>query len=131
MNYKLIFQLSLFGLAMAIATVFWIPSNLEPLYWLVIFIISAYFIALKSSGKYFKSGFWVSIANCVWITAAHIIFFHTYIANHPQEADMITKMPFPDSPRLMMLITGPVVGVISGLVLGLFAFIASKILQKK
>lgn len=131
MNYKLIFQLSLFGLAMAVATVFLIPSNTEPIYWLIIFIISAYSIALKSSGKYFKTGFWVSIGNCVWITAAHIIFFHSYIANHPQEADMLAKMPLPDYPRLMMLITGPVVGIATGLILGLFAFIASRILQKK
>jgi len=131
MNLKLIFQLSLFGLAMGLATVFWIPSASEPVYWLVIFVISAYFIALKSSGKYFMSGFWVSIANCIWITAAHIIFYHTYIAGHTQEADMISKMPLPDSPRLMMLMTGPVVGIVSGLVLGLFAFIGSKILQKK
>jgi uncharacterized membrane protein len=40
-------------------------------------------------------------------------------------------MPLPDSPRLMMLITGPVIGIISGLVLGLFAFIASKIFKKE
>ena len=131
MNYKLIFQLSLFGLAMAIATVFWIPSNIEPLYWLVIFSICAYFIALKSSGKYFKSGFWVGIFNCVWITTFHIIFFQTYLSNHPQEAEMLTKMPAPDSPRFMMLLTGPVIGIFSGLILGLFAFIGSRILQKK
>jgi len=131
MNVKLIFQLSLFGLAMGLATVYLIPSSAEPFFWLVIFIICAYAIALKSSGKYFMSGFWVSIANCIWITASHILFFNTYIASHPQEADMMTKMPLPDSPRLMMLMTGPVVGIISGIVLGLFAFIASRILQKK
>lgn len=131
MNYKIISQLSLFGLAMAIATVFWIPSNVEPIYWLLIFIVCAYFIALKSSGRYFMTGFWVSIMNSIWITVVHIIFFHTYLSNHPQEADMMTRMPMPHSPRLMMLITGPMVGIISGLVLGLFAFIASKILQKK
>jgi amino acid permease len=131
MNIRLIFRLSLFGLAMALATVFWIPSSSEPFYWLLIFVFCAYLISLKSSGKYFMSGFWVSIANCVWITTVHILFFHTYMANHPQEADMLTKMPLPDSPRLMMLITGPVIGIISGLVLGLFAFLASKIMQKK
>ncbi|MDD4967976.1 MAG: hypothetical protein PHT07_00955 [Paludibacter sp.] len=131
MNVKLIFQLSLFGLAMGLSTVFLIPSSIEPILWLVIFVICAYFIALKSSGKYFMSGFWVSIANSFWITASHILFFNAYIASHPQEADMMTKMPLPDSPRLMMLMTGPVVGIISGLVLGLFAFIASRILQKK
>ena len=116
---------------MAIATVFWIPSNIEPVYWLIIFIICAYFIALKSSGKYFMSGFWVSIANCVWITAFHIIFVREYMANHQLEAEMLAKMPFSDSPRLMMLITGPVIGILSGLVLGLFAFLGSRILQKK
>jgi amino acid permease len=131
MNYRLIFRLSLFGLAMAIATVFWISSNVEPFFWLVIFSICAYTIALKSSRRYFLTGFWVSIANCIWITAAHLIFFQTYITNHPQEADMLSKMPAPDSPRVMMLLMGPVIGILSGLVLGLFAYIASRILQKK
>jgi uncharacterized membrane protein len=44
---------------------------------------------------------------------------------------MLTTMPMPDSPRLMMLMTGPVIGLISGLILGLFAFIASKIVKEK
>ena len=44
---------------------------------------------------------------------------------------MMTKMPMPNHPRLMMLITGPIVGIISGLILGLFAFIASKIITKQ
>jgi len=131
MNYRLIFRLSLFGLAMAFATVYWIPSHLEPLLWLLVFVICAYYIALKSSEKYFLSGFLVSIANCIWITAAHLVFFHAYMANHPQQVEMMAKMPLPDSPRLMMLMTGPIVGIASGLVLGLFAFIASKIMQKK
>ena len=131
MNKKLIFQLSLFGLAMAIATVYVIPSNIEPLFWLVIFIICAYLIAKKCSSKYFLHGLFVSLLNAVWITAAHIILFDTYIANHPQEAAMMTKMPMPDSPRLMMLMTGPIIGLVSGIVLGLFAFTASKIMKKK
>ena len=131
MNIKLIFQLSLFGLGMGIATVLWIPSSTEPYYWLLIFVICAYLIALKTSGRYFMTGFWVGISNCVWITAAHLLFFNTYIAEHPQEAEMMTKMPISDSPRLLMLLTGPVVGILSGLVLGLFAFLASKIMQKK
>ncbi|HTR81594.1 MAG TPA: hypothetical protein VMM58_08180 [Bacteroidota bacterium] len=131
MNIKLILQLSLFGLAMGIATVFWIPSNIEPAFWLIIFLICSYLIAKKCSGKYFLNGFLVSIVNCVWITSAHMIFYQAYLADHAQEAAMMAKMPMPDSPRLMMLITGPVVGIISGLVLGLFAFVASKIVKKK
>jgi hypothetical protein len=131
MNWKLIFSLSLFGLAMAIATVFVIPSNVEPIFWILTFIICAYFIAKNAPGKYFLHGFTLSLANCIWVTSAHVLFFSTYILNHPAEAAMSAKMPLPEHPRLMMLLMGPIVGIVSGLVQGLFAFIASKIIKKK
>lgn len=131
MNWNLIFKLSLFGLAMAFATVYFIPSKIEPICWLFIFIVCAYVIAKNCSSKYFLHGLLVSIVNSLWITAAHILLFDQYISNHPNEAEMMAKMPLPDSPKLMMLLTGPLVGVISGLVLGLFAFIASKIMKKQ
>ena len=131
MNKKLIFALSLFGLAMAFATVYFIPSNVEPFCWLVIFIICGYIIAKYCNGKYFLHGLYVSLMNAVWITAIHILLFDAYIANHPSEAEMLTKMPLPDSPKLMMLITGPVIGFVSGIVLGLFAFAEAKIIKKK
>jgi len=35
-----------------------------------------------------------------------------------------------DHPRRMMVITGPIIGVISGLVLGLFCWVASKIVKR-
>jgi hypothetical protein len=130
MNWKLIFTLSLFGLAMAIATVFWIPSNIEPIFWLLIFLFCAYQVAKNASDKYFLYGFLISLVNCVWITSVHILFAETYLFNHPNEAAMMQTMPMPDSPRLMMAMTGPVVGIISGLVLGLFSWIASKIVKK-
>jgi hypothetical protein len=129
MNWKLIFSLSLFGLAMAFATVFFIPSNIEPIFWLVIFIICAYIIAKKYTGKYFLHGFLVSLVNSVWITAVHVIFFGTYIANHPDMVSMTAQMP--GHPRLMMVIMGPLFGAAFGLILGLFAFIASKIVKKQ
>jgi hypothetical protein len=130
MNWKLIFTLSLFGLAMAIATVFWIPSNIEPIFWLLIFIFCGYQVAKGVSDKFFVHGFLISLVNCLWITSTHIIFAETYLFNHPNEAAMMQTMPIPDSPRLMMAMTGPVVGIISGLVLGLFSWIASKLVKK-
>jgi hypothetical protein len=131
MNWKLIIQLSLFGLVMAIATVYIVPSNIEPLCWLAIFIVCAYIIAKNCSEKFFLNGFLVSLLNAVWITSVHILLFDTYIARHSQEAAMMTKMPMPDSPKLMMLITGPIIGIVSGLILGLFAFVASKIIKNQ
>jgi len=129
MNWKLILSLSLFGLAMGVATVFWIPSNVEPWVWLVIFAICAYLIVTNAQGKFFGHGLLVGIANSVWITSAHLLLFDTYAARHPQEIEASAKM-MPDAPRLLMLTTGPVIGVISGLILGLFAIIAARIVRK-
>jgi hypothetical protein len=126
MNWRLIFLLSGFGLAMAIATVFVVPANIEPVFWLAIFVACAVLIARQVSSKHFLHGLFVSLVNSVWITAAHIAFFETYMANHPREAAMAANM---NSPRLMMLVTGPLVGLASGCVLGLFAFVAGKVVK--
>ena len=131
MNWKLVIQLSLFGLAMGVATVFLIPSSIEPIFWLVIFGICAYIIATRCSGRYFLHGLLVSMVNSVWVMASHVLLFDRYIANHPQEAAMMTSMPLPGSPRLMMALVAPVIGVASGLVLGLFAVVAAKLVATR
>jgi len=129
MNWKLIGLLSLFGLAMGIATVFVIPSNIEPLCWLVIFLFCAYVIAKNRPGKHFLHGLFLGLANSVWITAAHVLLFDQYLARHAREAAMMNSMPLPASPKVMMAVTGPIVGLISGLILGLFAFVAGKLVK--
>jgi hypothetical protein len=131
MNWKLIVQLSLFGLAMGIATVFAISSTIEPFFWLVIFVITAYLIATRAPGRYLLHGVMVGVGNSVWITGAHILLFDHYIARHPAEAEMMASMPLPDSPRLMMAVMGPVIGVVSGLVIGIFAVIAAKLVSPR
>ncbi len=131
MNWKLIFQLSLFGLAMGICTVFWIPSNIEPYFWFAIFIICAYLIARNCREKFFLHGLFVGLANSVWITGLHALLFHVYAANHPKEIEQMGTMFLPKHPRIMMLITGPFIGLVSGLVLGIFAFAASKIWKSR
>ncbi len=129
MNWKLIFQLSLFGLAMAIATVFFIPTKIEPFFWLFIFIICAYIIAKKCTDNYFLHGFLLSLMNAVWITAVHILLYKNYMHSHPEMSSMNAQMPLPKHPRLMMLFTGPIFGALFGLVQGLFAYISAKLLK--
>jgi len=132
MNWKIIFQLSIFGLIMALGTVQLIPERIEPFFWLAIFAFCAWVIAKVCSGKYFLHGFLVSMVNSVWITAAHIIFRLTYLAHHPQAASLYTNLPasLQSHPRLAMVITGPIFGAGFGIILGLFSFIASKIVKK-
>jgi hypothetical protein len=129
MNWKLIFQLSMFGLAMSIATVFVIPSKIEPAFWLVIFLICAYLIAKRCPSLHFLHGLLLGLANSVWVTAAHVLLYDSYIARHAQEAAMMQSMTLPASPRVIMAVTGPVIGLISGVIIGLFAFVAGKLVK--
>jgi hypothetical protein len=130
MNWKLIFLLSMFGLAMAVATVFVIPSNVEPWAWLPIFVIFAYAIAKGARGKPFLHGLLLGIVNGVWVTTAHIAFFDAYMAHHAREAAIMQAAGMPLPPRLMMACVGPIVGVISGVVIGLMSMVAAAILRR-
>jgi hypothetical protein len=129
MNWKLVLQLSLFGLAMAVATVYVVSSTLEPLCWLVVFPICAYLIARRAPGSYFLHGLLVGILNSVWITSAHVLLFDQYIARHAREAAMMHGMPL--APRAMMLVTGPIVGVVSGIFLGILALVVHRIVSTR
>jgi hypothetical protein len=129
MNWKLILQLSLFGLAMGVATVYVISSKIEPAFWLVIFVICAYLIAKYSPGLHFLHGLLLGLANSVWITAAHVLLYGSYIARHAQAAAMLQSAALPFRPRMMMAIVGPVVGLLSGVILGLFALVAGKLVK--
>ncbi len=131
MNWKLIFQLSLFGLFMAIATVYFIPSNIEPFCWLAIFLFCAWAIgrATTTAGARFVNGLCLGLANCVWITGAHVLLVSTYLANHERESKMLAASALGRHPRLMMAISGPIIGIISGCVIGVLAIIAGKLVK--
>src|SRR5437899_2118984 len=131
MNWKLVLQLSLFGLAMGIGTVFMIPSTVEPFCWLAIFLICAYVIGARAVPHPFLHGLAIGIVNSVWVTGSHVLLFNQYVANHAREMEMMKTMPMADAPRTMMAVTGPVIGVISGIVLGVFALIASKVMASR
>jgi hypothetical protein len=131
MNGKLILQLSLFGLAMGLATVFLIPSSVEPIRWFLVFVICAYVIGKRAPKLYFLHGFLLGLANSVWVTASHIVFVDRYLTTHAREAAMMASSPNFGSPRLMMLVVGPIAGIISGVVIGVLAWIAGKIFSQR
>ncbi|PTQ95685.1 hypothetical protein C8P68_105192 [Mucilaginibacter yixingensis] len=131
-NLRLCFLLSLFGLAMALATISFIPTQTEWMFWLPIFLVCAIIIARRAPGKYFWHGMITCLLNCVWITGLHLSFFDTYTAHHPDMAAMQPKSGyFAVHPRQMMLMVGPFVGIASGIILGLFSVIAGAIFKSK
>lgn len=131
MDWKLVFGLSLLGLAMAIATVSLIPSNIEPLFWLAVFLLCGFVIARRRSSGHFVHGLLVGLLNSLWVTSVHVVFFSQYLSNHPKEAGMTKSMPLSNSPRLMMALVGPVIGVVSGVVIGLIAYGMGKFVRPR
>ena len=129
MNWKLIFLLSLFGLFMAVATVYFIPSNIEPFCWLAIFLFCAYMIARNTATSRFLNGLCLGLANCVWITAAQFLLFNQYVAHHPQESALLAQSPLPTHPRLMMSIGGLIVGIVCSVIIGLLSLVAGKLMK--
>jgi hypothetical protein len=127
MNWKLIAQLSMFGLAMALGTVFVIPEFWQSAFLLPLQVLSAWLIARRTK-RPFLHGLLTGLANSVWITAAHIIFFDRYVTGHPQDAQVLQLMP--NAPRLLMALTGPLAGALSGAMMGVLAWIFAKMLRK-
>ena len=137
MNWKLVLQLSMFGLAMAIGSVFVIPPGIETLCWPVIFILVAVLVARRAPGRYLLHGFFVGLTNWVWVSAAHIAFYDTYAARHAQEVAAMLSLPMPSLPPSAVLIIKafrarslPIPGA-SGVIIGLLSWMASKIAALK
>lgn len=112
---------------MAIATVSFIPIGMEPVLWLFIFGFCSYTIAKKCDDRFFFHGFMLSIINCIYIVAFHVAFWDAYSAAH---SDMVASFPKDLNPRMVSAASGPIIGVISGIVQGIFCIVAAKI-QKK
>ena len=129
MNWKLIVVLSLFGLAMGFATVYFVSAQAEPFYWLCIFVVSAFFVARNCWSNYFLHGLFTGLLNAGWIILIHLLLFNTYLANHPVEAKMITDPSGALSPKMVIVVMGMIAGALSGCVLGLFCYIASRMLN--
>lgn len=131
MNWRLILQLSMAGLAMAMATVYVISSNIEPAFWLVIFLYCSYVIARQiiGSGNQFLHGLCLGILNSVWITTIHELMYKVYIVHHAREAVWLRIGSVSFAPRDAMLILGPIIGIASGAVIGLVALVFGKFLK--
>jgi hypothetical protein len=123
MSWKLIFGLSLFGLAMGFAPIGPIPQGIEPHLWLGIFVMSALVIAKRAPGRYFLHGLSVSLISSVWVTAAHVALFDHNVAIHGRVLAMTAQA---GQPPLVLILGGPVVGIAAGLMLGALAWGVSK-----
>lgn len=127
MNWKLIITLSGIGLAMGVASVLGFTRGVEGFLWLALAIFCAIWITAKVSTKHFLHGFWVGLIAGVVSPLTQFIFFPTYLANNPESAGAFNQIPAGLNARYFVLVTAPFIGVISGIVLGIFSWATAQI----
>lgn len=127
LNWKLIFSLSLFGVGMGVAGLFGFTRGVELALWMLIFVVYARVIVQSAPGRYFTHAWLVSVTNGVWVGLIHSIFFPVYMRHN---LDEMSSFASPLPLRSLLMIVGPILGALMGLIAGLFAFIAGKFMKK-
>lgn len=130
MRWRLILTLSLFGVAMGVASVLGFTGRLEPLFWLIIGIFCAVVIG-RTPARHFRHGFMVGLLAGAFAPLIQALLFESYAANSPEITESFKQIPGGLSARTFILLTMPVISLLSGVVLGLLALVAGRLLTRK
>ena len=117
MDWSLILFLSAFGILIGILSVLGFTKKAEPLLWLAVGIFTAFIISKKVSGMIFWYGFIIGIFWGCLSSAIQSIFFKTYLKKNPKYAEGFNKNSR-FKPRYLILLVGPMLGLLTGTVLG-------------
>lgn len=126
MDWKVIIILSTIGLIMGLLSVKGFTQKLEPLLWLLFSIASALVLAKNIDHRTLLHGLLIGLAWGILNGLSQSVFFDTYLANNPALRDSFGKTALVN-PRYMALVSGPAVGLITGLVLGGMALLLRRI----
>lgn len=101
-------------------------GKLEPFLWLLFGIAAALVLSKNVGEKTFLHGLLIGLAWGAINGLTQSIFFEIYVANNPQAQENFEKITFMP-PRYFVLMTGPVIGLITGLVLGGMSLLLKKV----
>lgn len=124
-------MLTLFGVLMGLASVFGYTQSNEWLYWLVIAVISGFVIAKVTDRQIFVKSVVVGLFMGIFTGVIQSVLFDKYLENNPQSLDGFKEIPLSLAPQFVVLFTGPFIGIVFGLFIGLIAIIIDKITGKK
>lgn len=130
MNWKLICPLAGFGVLMGVASVLGFTTGIEGLAWLVIGIICVGAIVWKAPGRSFQHGFIVGLIAGAVAPLIQFLFFSTYMANNPELSARFSEIPGGLGARYFVLLLAPIIGLVSGFVLGLACGLLAKLTRK-
>jgi hypothetical protein len=130
LRFRQIAGLSLLGLAMGMLTLEVISAGVEPFIWFFIFLFSAWRIGRISQKGAFLHGLLTGIANSIWITMTQYLWYDTYLENHPAFSELFHDKTF-EQIRGFIPALGLFFGLVSGLVLGGFSYVAALIFSRR
>ena len=130
MNWRLIISLSVFGVAMGVASVLGFTKGLEPVLWLVIAFFCAVVIARTVRAKHLAHGFLTGVITGGLAPLIQALWFPTYIANNPKVSDQFKQLPPNFSARTLFFVLVPILAIVSGVVLGLLSWVGSKVIKR-
>ena len=130
MNLK-IWVLTLFGVAMGLASVFGYTQSFEWIYWIIIALISGAVIAKVADRQIFVKSVVVGLFMGIFTGVIQAAMFDTYLANNPKSLDGFKEIPLSLEPQYVVLFTAPFIGIAFGLIIGLIAILIDKFTGKK
>ncbi len=117
MNWTIIILLSLFGAIMGFLSVKGYTGKLEPAYWILFGIISSLVLSRNIESKLFIHALLVGLSWGILNAIIQSVFFDQYLANNPSLQERF-KNTASLKPQVFVLIMGPVIGLVTGAVLG-------------
>lgn len=126
MDWTVIIIFSAVGLIMGLLSVKGFTQKLEPFLWLLFSIVVALVLSKNVAHKTFLHGVLIGLSWGIINGLTQSAFFDTYLASNPQLKQSFSKSTF-IQPRYFGLITGPIIGVLTGLVLGGLSLLLKKL----
>jgi hypothetical protein len=130
MNWRLTLSLSLLGIVLGIASVLGFTNGREWLAWLCIGIYSAWKFATRSREELFLHGFYLGILTGCFSSVIQALFISSFLSNNPRMVEAFDALPHGLHPAAVVLIMGPIIGTVSGVVFGVLAVIVGKMVRR-
>jgi hypothetical protein len=130
MNWKLILLLVLVGVVMAVLSVYGIvQSSYELILWIIFGIVSSYMIAKKGGATPFLEGATVGVLSGILNSVIQSALFDKYLLNNPESLEGFKQIPLNTDPQYIVLFAGPIIGLIYGIIVGIFAMSLRKVIS--
>lgn len=129
MNWTLVVILSIPGLMMGLLSVMGHTRGIEPYLWLLLALFAALIVARTAEARYFLHGLCVGLAWGVLNGVVASAMFATYARHNPETMQRFGSGGAPLPPQALFLASAPVIGLATGVVLGLLCLGASQIIR--